>query len=186
MLAALVVAEVGWAYEKTPQLFTGDPSARVAAREAAGRWLAATSRPDDVFFGYEPLYLEASKHDDDVAHIVDPARRLEARGGAARRAAAAARPRRLGVRRLRHEQLHVHARPDDRRSGCRTRRATTRRGCSARSSCSARVSRRGRRPQYLDRAAQVMIVGKSLFIGDADINFATVRRAADRLRLLDY
>ena len=58
-LAALVVAEVGWAYEKTPQLFTGDPSARVAAREAAGRWLAATSRPDDVFFGYEPLYLEA-------------------------------------------------------------------------------------------------------------------------------
>ena len=71
-LAALVVAEVGWAYEKTPQLFTGDPSARVAAREAAGRWLAATSRPDDVFFGYEPLYLEASKSDDDVAHIIIP------------------------------------------------------------------------------------------------------------------
>ena len=40
--------------------------------------------------------------------------------------------------------------------------------------------------EYLDRAAQVMVVGKSLFIGDADINFVTVRRAADRLRLLDY
>ena len=36
--------------------------------------------------------------------------------------------------------------------------------------------------EYLDRAAQVMVVGKSLFIGDADINFVTVRRAADRLR----
>ena len=40
--------------------------------------------------------------------------------------------------------------------------------------------------QYLDDAAQVMVVGKSLFIGDADINFVTVRRTADRLRLLDY
>ena len=40
--------------------------------------------------------------------------------------------------------------------------------------------------EYLDRAAQVMVVGKSLFIGDADINFVTVRRATDRLGLLDY
>ena len=39
---------------------------------------------------------------------------------------------------------------------------------------------------YLDRASQVMVVGKSLFIGDADINFVTVRRAADRLGVLDY
>ena len=31
-----------------------------------------------------------------------------------------------------------------------------------------------------------MIVGKSLFIGDADINFVTVRRAAERLGTLDY
>jgi hypothetical protein len=31
-----------------------------------------------------------------------------------------------------------------------------------------------------------MVVGKSLFIGDSDINFLTVRRAADRLGLLDY
>ena len=34
--------------------------------------------------------------------------------------------------------------------------------------------------------AEARFVGKSLFIGDADINFVTVRRAADRLRLLDY
>jgi hypothetical protein len=40
--------------------------------------------------------------------------------------------------------------------------------------------------EYLDRAAQVMQVGKALFIGDADLNFVTVRRAADRLGLLDY
>ena len=40
--------------------------------------------------------------------------------------------------------------------------------------------------EYLERAAQVMVVGKSLFIGDADINFVTVRRAAERLGTLDY
>jgi hypothetical protein len=40
--------------------------------------------------------------------------------------------------------------------------------------------------RYLDDAAQVMIVGKSLFIGDADINFVTVRRAAERLGVLGY
>jgi hypothetical protein len=36
-VAAVVVAQVGWAYEKSPELFQGDPAARVAAREAAAR-----------------------------------------------------------------------------------------------------------------------------------------------------
>ena len=185
-LAALVVAEVGWAYDKTPQLFTGDPSARVAAREAAGRWLAATSRPDDVFFGYEPLYLEASKHDDDVAHIVIP--RADAKLAAARLDAL---PRPLG------RGVWVFDAYDTNNCTCTRGLTIEERLPPGRADVyEARVFGpflvlRTREPtgtpaEYLDRAAQVMVVGKSLFIGDADINFVTVRRAADRLRLLDY
>ena len=184
-LAALVVAEVAWAYEKTPQLFTGDASARVAAREAAGRWLAATTRPDDVFFGYEPVYLEAWDRNPGVARIVIP--RADPKL-AADRLDALPRPLGRGVwvfdaydtnnctctRGLTiEERLPRPARDYESRVFgpylvLRTREAT------------------GTPAGYLDRAAQVMIVGKSLFIGDADINFATVRRAADRLGLLDY
>jgi hypothetical protein len=184
-LAALVVAEVGWAYEKTPQLFTGDPSARVAGREAAARWLAATSRPDDVFFGYEPVYLEASELEPDVASIVIP--RADPKLAATRLDAL---PRPLG------RGVWVFDAYD-------TNNCTCTRGLTI----EERLPRPGRDyearvfgpylvlrtreatvtpAEYLDRAAQVMVVGKSLFIGDADINFVTVRRAADRLGLLDY
>ena len=34
-------------------------SVGASRRARRRRWLAATSRPNDVFFGYEPLYLEA-------------------------------------------------------------------------------------------------------------------------------
>jgi hypothetical protein len=184
-LAALVVAEIGWAYEKTPQLFTGDPSARVGAREAAGRWLAATSRPDDVFFGYEPVYLEAAELDPGVARIVIP--RADSKLAAAR-LDALERPLGRGVwvfdaydtnnctctrgltieERLPRPARDYEARVFGPYLVLRTREAT------------------GTPAEYLDRAAQVMMVGKSLFIGDADINFVTVRRASDRLGLLDY
>ena len=56
---ALVVGEVSWARHKTPELFSGEPSLRVAARHDASRWLAATARRDDLLFGYDPLYLGA-------------------------------------------------------------------------------------------------------------------------------
>jgi len=59
LLAALVVADVSWAWHRTSSLFDWEPDARQAARAEAERWLAATSRPDDVLFGYEPLYLGA-------------------------------------------------------------------------------------------------------------------------------
>ena len=71
-LLAIVVGEVAWAYDKTPQLFTGDPPERTAARDAAAEWLVATSRPDDIFFGYEPVYLRAWESDRSLADIVIP------------------------------------------------------------------------------------------------------------------
>jgi hypothetical protein len=184
-LAALVVAEVGWAYEKTPQLFTGDPSARAGAREAAGRWLAATSRPDDVFFGYEPVYLEASDLDPGVARIVIP--RADAKLAAARLDAL---PRPLG------RGVWVFDAYDTNNCTCTRGLAIEERLPRPARDYEARVfgpylvlrtrEATGTPAEYLDRAAQVMVVGKSLFIGDADINFVTVRRAADRLGFLDY
>jgi Dolichyl-phosphate-mannose-protein mannosyltransferase len=58
-LAGLLGAEVAWGRHKTPQLYNGEPSARISARDAASAWLASTSRPNDVLFGYDPLYLGA-------------------------------------------------------------------------------------------------------------------------------
>jgi Dolichyl-phosphate-mannose-protein mannosyltransferase len=184
-LAALIVAQVGWAYEKTPQLFTGDPDTRVAARHAAARWLAATSRPDDVFFGYEPLYLEAWERNEKVARVVIP--RADAKLAAARLAAL---DRPIG------RGLWVFDAYDTNNCTCTRALTIDERFPRPAADYEVRVFGpylvvRTREPSrtpaaYLERAAQVMVVGKSLFIGDADINFVTVRRAADRLRLLDY
>lgn len=58
-LTALLGVEFAWGWHKTPYMYAGEPAARAQAREEAAAWLAATSRPDDVLFGYEPLYLDA-------------------------------------------------------------------------------------------------------------------------------
>ena len=60
-LTALLGVEVAWGWHKTPYMYAGEPEAREQARAQAAAWLAATSRPDDVLFGYEPLYLDAKE-----------------------------------------------------------------------------------------------------------------------------
>ena len=57
--AAVLVAGGAWTKHRTPELITGESHARVVARHQAAAWLAATARPDDVLFGYEPIYLGA-------------------------------------------------------------------------------------------------------------------------------
>jgi len=57
VIVGLVVAEVAWAWQRTPPLFEWEPDKRQAARADAEEWLARTGRADDVLFGYEPLYL---------------------------------------------------------------------------------------------------------------------------------
>jgi hypothetical protein len=59
LTVGLVLVEIAWAWHRTSPLFEWEPDARQAARAEAESWLAATSRPDDVLFGYEPLYLGA-------------------------------------------------------------------------------------------------------------------------------
>ena len=71
-LAALLSAQVAWGLERTPWLYEGEPEVRVVAREAAAAWLAATSRPDDVFFGYEPTYLDAWQKGAPLGDILIP------------------------------------------------------------------------------------------------------------------
>ena len=57
--------------------------------DAAARWLASTTRDDDVFFGYEPVYLEAWEQNSGVARIVIP--RADSKLAAARLDACASR-----------------------------------------------------------------------------------------------
>ena len=88
---------------RQPPLFEWEPDARQAARAEAETWLAATSRPDDVLFGYEPLYLGAWERNRSFPTTVVPradprlALRTIERGGPAR-------ARSLGARRERPEQ----------------------------------------------------------------------------------
>jgi Dolichyl-phosphate-mannose-protein mannosyltransferase len=77
VLVVIVVGEVRWAHEKTPQLFDGNPASQVRARDAAAAWLASTSRRHDVLLGYEPVFLRAWEQNrtfsDNVLPRADPA-----------------------------------------------------------------------------------------------------------------
>jgi hypothetical protein len=71
-LATLVSVEIAWGWQTTPSLYAGEPYKRAEARHAAAAWLAATSRPTDVLFGYNPLFLEAREKGGDLGDIVVP------------------------------------------------------------------------------------------------------------------
>jgi hypothetical protein len=184
-LLALVVGEIAWAHDKTPQLFTGDPPERTVARSAAADWLVATSRRDDIFFGYEPVYLAAWERDREIADIVIP--RADAKLAAARLSA---------LRRPLGRGVWVFDAYDTNNCPCARRLTIESRAPFPPGEFEARAFGpylivRTREPvgtvrAYLEDAAQVMVVGKSFAIGDADINFVTIRRTADRLGYLGY
>ncbi len=177
-LAGLLSAEIAWARDKTPPLFSGDPQARVQAREAASAWLASVSASNDVLFGYEPVYLGAWERSRNVSRTVVP--RADARL-ALEVLRKAPRPLGRGVwlfdaaennnfapmltipLRLPWPEREFEGRIFGPYLIIRTKEPS--------------VTPR----KYLEQASQVMILGKSLLIGDADVNFVTVRRAAYRL-----
>jgi hypothetical protein len=180
VVAALLPAEVAWAWHKTPALFTRENPVRVVARHHAANWLAATSRPDDVLFAYEPLYLAAwerggsSTVSRTVVPRADPKLALEALREA---------PKPLG------RGVWVFDAGDNNNFVKRTRIEL--RLPFPRSEFEGRVYGpylviRTRRPtvtieRYLDDARKVELIGKSLAMGDADINYATIRRVQARL-----
>ena len=179
LVAALVVVQIAWAWERTPPLFEWEPDARQAARAEAEAWLARTSRSDDVLFGYEPLYLGAwevggasfpativPRADDHLAlrvieHGVPLGRGVWVLDASERN----------NVRRsLEIEQrLPSPAEPFEVRAFgpflvLRTRQPVV-------------------TPEsYLYLSARALLVGRSLGIGDADINLRTVVLAARELR----
>jgi hypothetical protein len=177
-LAVVVAAQVVWAWDKTPALFEGEPGPRAAAREAASGWLARTARPDDVFFGYDPLHLGAWERNELVSRIVVP--RADPK--------------------LALETLLDEKRPLGR--GVWVFDASDTNNFDPRLTIELRVPRpvsafearvygpflviRSREPTetprtYLELSARAMGIGKTLFIGDADINALTVSRATERL-----
>jgi 4-amino-4-deoxy-L-arabinose transferase-like glycosyltransferase len=87
-LALLLVCEVAWGWHRTPWMYGGEPELRKVARERAADWLAATSRPDDVLFGYEPLYLDALEDGAPFGKLIvqraDPTLALDTLGEAAK------------------------------------------------------------------------------------------------------
>jgi hypothetical protein len=179
VVAALVPTEISWGRHETPALFGSEGAARVHGRDRAADWLAATSRPDDLLFAFEPLYLAAwERHRSAVSNLVlaraDAKLLLEGLDDA---------PKPLGrgvwvfdagdnnnyVKRTRIElrlpfpRSEFEARAFGPFLVIRTRRLT------------------GTVARYLDDARKAELIGKSLGMGDADINYDTIRRAQVRL-----
>jgi hypothetical protein len=184
LIAALVVVailplEVAWAWHKTPALFKRENPIRVHARAEAAAWLGSTSRPDDILFAYEPLYLAAWEHD---------------RGGVSRTVVPRADPK-LALQALDEAEkplgrgVFVFDAGDNNNYTKRTKIEL--RTPFPRSEFEGRVYGpyliiRTTHPtvtvaRYLDDARKAELIGKSLAMGDADINYATIRQAQARV-----
>ena len=175
----LVVLEVSWASQRTPQLFNWEPNKRQATRMQAERFLAATSRPDDILFGYEPLYLGAWEHNRNFSNIVLP------------RADSA-----LALRTLERQPKPlgrgVWILDASERNNLRPRLEMENRDPGPPGLFETRVFGpflviRTREPvktedAYLAAAVRTTLAGRSLGIGDSDVNMQTLERADRVLR----
>jgi hypothetical protein len=171
----LVVAEVAWGQHRTADLYRGEPGPRIAARHAASAWLVATTRPDDVLFGYDPLYLEAWERGGTIAHSVVP--RADARL-ALRRLENAAKPLGRGVwvfdasdTSNAERALTIPLRYPQPKSAYEARRFGP--FLVVRSTRPTGTIRR-----YLKQARNAEVLGESLDIGDAGVNLGTILSAA--------
>jgi hypothetical protein len=173
-VAALLPSEVAWGWKKTPPLFTGEPRVRIESRVEAAAWLGRTSRRDDVLFGYDPLFLAAWERSDRVSHLVVP--RADARLA-------------LRVLRAREQPLGRGVWVFDRSDTnnvlrrlyipLRTPEPTSRFEVRA---YGPFLVIRTKEPtltprRYLEASRSVMLVGKDLYLGDADVNYDTVTKA---------
>ena len=178
-LAALVLAQLAWTWDRTPELFEWEPDVRQQARADAAEYIAATTGSDDVLLGYDPLFLQAWEQNQNVPLVVLPRADADL---ALHSLLSLERPLGHGIWVLdaskttnieRSLQIpRVSPRPESafevRDFGpflvIRTREPVV-------------------TPQrYLERAGEAMLVGKRLYLGDADINLPTVERAARALR----
>jgi hypothetical protein len=176
-LVALGAAEVAWGWQKTPPLYEGEPAARVEARKDASAWLAADARRDDVLFGYEALYLGAWERNDDFSRTVVPRADAGLALGALRSAPSLGR----GIwvfdasdTNNEEPRLRVPVRYPRPAAGFEARAFGP--FLVIRSREATRTSRR-----FLEQSRSVEQVGRSLYMGDADVNLLTVDQALARL-----
>ena len=179
LTVVLVILEVSWAWHRTPQLFEWEPSKRQLSRAQAETFLAVTSRIDDLLFGYEPLYLGAWERNRSFPDVVVP------------RADAV-----LALRTLDDQPKPlgrgVWILDASERNNLRPRLEIENRDPGPSGVFETRVFgpflvMRTREPvkteeAYLAAAARAMRVGRSLGIGDADVNLQTIERADRVLR----
>jgi hypothetical protein len=178
-LAALVVAQLGWAWEKTPELFNWEPGIRQEARAEAAAYLAATTQPDDVLLGYDPLFIQAWERNSAFPAVVLPRADADL---ALHNLLALDRPLGHGV------WVFDASKTTNFERSLRISLVSPRPAAAF----EVRVFGpflviRTRAPvltpeRYLLRAGQATLVGKRLFLGDADINLPTIERAARALR----
>lgn len=177
-VAALGYLEVAWGVHKMPQFYYGEPPIRVAARDAASEWLAQTSSGDDVLLGYDPLFLGAWERGGDVSRTVVPRADAELALSTLRRAP---KPLGRGVFVLDasdtnnwRRRLYVPAVFPDPAEPFEVRAFGP--FLVIRTRGPVRTVR-----GFLERAAEAELVGRRLYMGDADINYATVTVALRRL-----
>jgi hypothetical protein len=176
----LLAAGVTWAWDRTPALFTGDPPERSAGREAAAEWLAANGSPNDVLLGYEPVFLDAWERNGDFSRTILP--RADSRL-AAEALRDAPKPLGHGVWVFDSYDTNNY----EQRLQIRWRLPVPAEEFEAQAFGPYLVVRT-REPtlttdRYLEQSAAALVLGRQLEIGDADVNFLTVSRAA---KLLDY
>ena len=106
-LAALVSAQIAWAWDRTPDLFEWEPDVRQEARADAAAYLAATTGPGDVLLGYDPLFLQAWERRSDFPLEVLPRADADLALHNLLDARPPARPRRLGLRREQDDELRA-------------------------------------------------------------------------------
>ena len=180
-LVALGAGEIAWGMHNTRTLYVGEAPLRTTSREDASAWLAATSRPSDILFGYDPLFLGAWERNRSFSHVVVP--RADTKLA-----------------------LHVlYRQPKPLGRGVWVLDASDNNNFTPRLHIPLRYPRpasefesrvfgpflviRSRRPtrtirQFLLQTQAVQLVGQSLYLGDSDINLLTVERALG-LRGLD-
>ena len=177
-VVVLLIGEVRWTHEKTPPIFDGDPPGEAQARDAAGAWLASTYRPSDVLLGYEPVYLQAWEQNRSFSGHTLP------RADPALLASALKEiPEPLG------HGVWVFDASDT--TNVRERQTIRYALPTPQAAFEARVygpflvirSRKplGTRANYVAVSEEVMRLGRTLEIGDADINLRALLRAESRL-----
>ena len=177
-VVVLLIGEVRWTHEKTPPIFDGDPPGEAQARDAAGAWLASTYRPSDVLLGYEPVYLQAWEQNRSFSGHTLP------RADPALLASALKEiPEPLG------RGVWVFDASDT--TNVKERQTIRYALPTPQAAFEARVygpflvirSRKplGTRANYVAVSEQVMRLGRTLEIGDADINLRALLRAESRL-----